>query len=52
MNTYTREEVAKHCKKESCWVTVGNNVYSSYSHNHSIDMTSPLIFSVIHLVRE
>lgn len=27
MNTYTREEVAKHCTKESCWIVVGRNVY-------------------------
>ena len=27
MQQFTREEVSKHCTKDSCWVIIDKNVY-------------------------
>ena len=39
MQTFTKEEVLKHCTHESCWVYIGNIVYVLCCYVHVLDMT-------------
>ena len=41
MQTFTKEEVLKHCTRESCWVYIGNIVYVLCCYFHVLDMTWP-----------
>ena len=39
MQTYTKEEVLKHCTRESCWVYIGNVVFFLHCLSDFLDMT-------------
>lgn len=39
MQTYTKEEVLKHCTRESCWIYIGNVVFVLCCSFYDLDMT-------------